>query len=190
MKNAERPLDALIGACLAGEEAARFSLYERFYAYTLTVSLHYCKDRREAEEVVQDTFVKVFRALPAFDRRQAFRPWLRTIIVRTAINHFRRLSQPNTVLGMDSLREHPFVENQALQHLQQEDLYRLLQMLPPAYRLVFNLHVLEGYTHPEIAELLGISIGTSKSNLAKARRKLERMGTSFLLSIKNSSIRP
>lgn len=182
MRSSDQPpitLLDLIKACRRGEESAQFALYKQFYAYTLTVSLHYCKDRLLAEEIVQDAFVKVFRTLDAFDSTKPFKPWLRIIVVRTAINHYQAQLNAKEDL-LEVLYEPPGVPNLAVAKLQAEDLYRLLQLLPPAYRLVFNLHVLEGYSHREIAETLGISIGTSKPNLAKARRKLHRLSTPLL----------
>lgn len=186
MKETDKPLVNLIEACRRGEATAQFALYEQFYAYTLTVSLHYCRDRVEAEEVVQDTFVKVFRSLEHFDLTQSFKPWLRTIIVRTAINYFHTHRQSGSIMSMEALPEPPSVKNEALARLEEEEIYRLLQLLPPAYRLVFNLHVLEGYRHSEIAKMLGISVGTSKSNLAKARRKLQQWSAPFFRTLRNS----
>ncbi|PHN01041.1 RNA polymerase sigma factor [Flavilitoribacter nigricans] len=186
MKESRPSLTDIIKACRQGEESAQFALYERYYSYALTVSLHYCRNRDEAEEVVQDAFVKVFRSLEQFDVHQPFKPWLRTITVRTAINHFRAGRKADKILGMEAVQKMPGVENKALNTLAEEEIYRLLQLLPPAYRLVFNLYVLEGYNHPEIAELLGISVGTSKSNLAKARRKLQKWSAPFFRPIRNS----
>ena len=105
-RDPKTPLKTIIDACRQGDESAQFALYERFYAYTLTVSLHYCKDRNAAEEVVQDTFVKVFRRLDSLRGADTFKPWLRTIIVRTAINHFRAHHHWKKRLQMEALQHH------------------------------------------------------------------------------------
>lgn len=190
MEPDKTPLTTIIDGCRAGREPAQFALYRRFYAYVLTVSLHYCRDRREAEEVVQETFIKVFRQIDTFETDRSFKPWLRTITVRTAINYFRSSRKWRNFLDLEALPRHPAVENKALSTLREEDLFVLLQQLPPSYRLVFNLHVLEGYSHPEIAEMLGITVGSSKSNLAKARRKLRQMTSNFLMPFLINYIKP
>lgn len=168
----------IMQACRKNDANAQRCLYEYAYPYGITVALYYSNQRSEAEEVLQDSFLKVFRALKQKGLPREFQPWFRRIIINTAIDFYRKRHNNWTVFELPAQLATDVV-NGAEDKLNQEDLYRLLQLLPPAYRLVFNLHVLEGYRHPEIARELGISVGTSKSNLAKARRKLQKLASPF-----------
>ena len=181
----EARLRELVAGCQRGAVDAQRALYTQCYAYGLTVALCYSRNREEAEEVLQDSYVKLFSSLNASsDPPKSLLPYFRRIIINTAIDAYRR--QRRSLLPQSLLPR--ISHNAALEQLDREDLYRLLQCLPPSYRLVFNLAVLEELTHPEIAERLGISTGTSKSNLHKARKLLQRLaGPYFNLSIKLSN---
>ncbi len=167
-------LHDLTAACSQSDAAAQRAWYTYSYAYGITVALYYSSKREEAEEVLQDSYVKVFAH---FSRGQPapvhHRPWFRRIIINTAIDYYRRQQQQRR--GLIVLLTAPVCHNRAVETLDTADLYRLVQCLPPTYRMVFNLHVLEGYSHPEIARRLRISVGTSKSNLHKARTQLQRL---------------
>lgn len=178
------PIKALISGCQAGEARAQEKLYHQFYPYAISLALHYSNSRDTAEEVVQDAYVKCFNALMRMDAdfEGSFKPWFRRIIVNTAIDRYRAEKKRLTT---EEITEHQLANmgtapNGALEQFAKQDTYHLLQVLPPSYRLVFNLHALEGYTHAEIAELLGISEGTSKSNLYKARKILQRLCGHYL----------
>jgi RNA polymerase sigma-70 factor (ECF subfamily) len=180
----EARLRELALGCQQGSTTAQRALYAYCYGYGLTVALFYSGSREEAEEVLQDSFVKLFRyllreaALP-----QGLLPYFRRMIINTAIDACRKQQR----YGSLSLPLLPTISyNSAVEQLNQEDLYRLLQRLPPSYRLVFNLAVLEGRSHAEIGQRLGISTGTSKSNLHKARKLLQRMASPYF----NLSINP
>ena len=183
----EARLGAWVRGCQQATEADQRALYHHCYPYGLTVALYYSRSREEAEEVLQDSFVKLFATLiGSADPPRELLPFFRRIIINTAIDAYRR--QRRYLLPVPPLLPPRISHNAALEQLDREDLYRLLQHLPPAYKLVFNLAVLEGLSHPEIAERLGISIGTSKSNLHKARKLLQRLaGPYFNLSIKLSN---
>ena len=144
------------------------------------MALPYCSRDAEAREVVNDAFLKVFTSIDRYDETYLFNTWLRTIVVRTAINYYHKHLNDMALLEMvDSFDLS--VEDDFLSKMAAADLLVLVQKLPPAYRVTINLFALEGHTHPEIAEILGITVGTSKSNLSKARAKLKQMMTNKLI---------
>lgn len=174
-------LEDMAVACSIGQAAAQRGLYERLYPYVMSIALHYAGQREEAEEITQDSFVKLFRQLGKSVPTGSVRAYMSRVVINTSIDLMRkRKRQPVTEEMSDrSLNRSGHARNTGSDRLEEAEIYRLLQMLPPAYRLVFNLHVLEGYTHPEIGKKLGISEGTSKSNLSKARKKLKQLARDF-----------
>ena len=174
-------LEDMALACSTGQVAAQRGLYERLYPYVMSIALHYAGQREEAEDVTQDSFVKLFRQLGKSVPTGSIRAYMSRVVINTSIDLIRkRKRQPRTEeISDQSLRKAGSTRNMGSDRLEEAEIYRLLQMLPPAYRLVFNLHVLEGYTHPEIGKKLGINEGTSKSNLSKARKKLKQLAKDF-----------
>ncbi|MEM9836720.1 MAG: RNA polymerase sigma factor [Bacteroidota bacterium] len=167
-----------LAACAQGNRKAQLAVFEHCYGYGLTVARYYASNAADAKDILQDSYVKFFRQLNEGQLVQAWKPWFRKVIIRTAIDYYRRKKKQGKIIDLARQRR-TTVDNLATESLNQADLYRLLQQLPPSYRLVFNLHVIEGFSHPEIARQLGISVGTSKSNLAKARRKLKIIAPPF-----------
>jgi RNA polymerase sigma-70 factor (ECF subfamily) len=137
--------------------------------------MRYCSSREAAVEVLNDGFLKVFQRIDQYDSNQAFKPWLRRVLINSAIDHHRKYEIKYIVANEDMNFVESSTYNEALDRLEHKDLLRLVQELSPAYRVVFNLYVIEGMAHKEIARQLGISIGTSKSNLAKARHKIKAL---------------
>ncbi len=173
-------LKHIVAGCRNNDRGSQKSLYDRYYGYALAVALPYCSLETEAREVLNDAFLKVFTSIGRYDERLPFTAWLRTIVVRTAINHYHKhindFTAHETTNGLDLS-----VDDDFLSKLEAAEVLTLLQKLPPAYRLALNLFALEGHTHPEIAEILGISVGASKSNLSKARAKLKQMMTKEMI---------
>lgn len=140
----------------------------------MSVCMWYARSREEAEEVLHDGFMRVFTYLHKYSGDGSFEGWVRKIMVNAALFKYRNKSATMYVVTEyntdihDSKEEATFINN-----YDERELMKLVQQLPPAYRLVFNLHVFEGYNHREIADALGITKGTSKSNLADARRILQ-----------------
>ena len=147
----------------------------------LSVCLRYIKDRDSAQEVVQDGFIKVFDKLELFDFRGSIEGWMRRIFSNTAIDAIRKAKRSPILSDQDNdfkmPAENTMEERESLEELQVKYSVALdcINRLSPAYRTVFNLYVFEEYSHKEIAEILGISEGTSKSNLAKARMNVQKM---------------
>jgi len=165
----------IIAACVRGEHRAQRQLYDQLAGLMLTVCRRYLKRREDAEEALLLGFAKMFRALPNYRFEGSFEGWVRRIMVNEALMQLRQREMMTV-----SFEEFAQPENLATTpatadtQLQAEDLLSLLATLPAGYRTVFNLYALEGYGHQEIAELLGISEGTSKSQLSKARAMLQR----------------
>jgi RNA polymerase sigma-70 factor (ECF subfamily) len=167
------PLDELLAGCVRNDRRSQKALYDRFYGYGLAVALPYCSHSDEAREVLNEAFLKVFNGIGRYDPAQPFNAWLRVIVVRTAINRYhQRLREPDWLELDEALLPAADYHDDGLVQLTAEELLLLTQRLPPAYRLALTLYAVEGYSHAEIAEMLGISVGASKSNLSKARARL------------------
>ena len=168
--------EALLARCRRHEEAAQLQLYNQLAPGLLGVCLRYCPSRVEAEDALQNTFVKIFTRLDQFRGEGPFEAWARRVAVHTALHHTEQ-HRRRRLAPADELDDHfahlPSAEPSALDQLAAADLLALVQTLPPGYRAVLNLYAIEGYAHQEIAALLGISEGTSKSQLARARRLLQ-----------------
>lgn len=164
--------EQLVDGCLAGERASQKQLYERYYGSMLAVCIRYTGNREEARDVLHEGFVKIFKNLGSFQRGTNLSGWIRRVMVNTSIDHYRKESR--TPPSMDIETAYYLADvNDVVADMSAQEILDLVQVLPAAYRTVFNLYVVEGYQHREISDLLGISEGTSKSNLAKARLRLQ-----------------
>lgn len=144
------------------------------YNYGMTIAQQYASNLQEAEEIANDGFYKVLKNIEKYENQGPFLLWVRRIIINCAIDHFRKNSKKKTEVASNS-----FVKNNADEKLNADYLLAMIQELTPQYRMVFVLHVIEGYSHDEIASQLGIAKGTSKSNLSKAKKKLQEMITLY-----------
>lgn len=162
----------LIKACRKSDRAAQDQLYLAFYSYAMSVGLRYSRDRQEAIEIVNDGFFKIFTNLDKYTEGLSFKGWLRKIVVNAAIDYYRRNEKHYHSVDI-SYAGAEVITKDVLDDISEKEIIALIQDLPSSYRLVFNLHVLEGYKHEEIAQKLNISVGTSKSNLSIARTKLQ-----------------
>ena len=173
----------LLAACCRQERLAQRRLYGQFHGFALSVCQRYARDRDQAMEAANDGFLKVFRDIGRFDATRhpddptgSFRGWLKRIMVHTAIDHYRANERHQHQQELDDVTlNHAAHGATPLDTLSYDELLALVQRLPPAYRAVFNLNVIDGFGHEEIAEKLHISVGTSKSNLFKARAHLRAM---------------
>lgn len=162
----------LIEGCLEGNRKMQQELYERFAPKMYGVCLRYAGTATEAEDILQEGFIKVFKKMDSFRSEGSFEGWIRRIFVNTAIEHFRKKAYLQPITEW----EETTVEGKylsILDELAEQDIIGLIQKLSPGYRTVFNMYVVEGYTHREISELLGISEGTSKSQLSRAKLILQ-----------------
>lgn len=164
----------LIQGCIKQDRLAQKRFYERYYGKMMTVCLRYAPDKNTATEILNNGFIKIFNSLEAFSKKGGnTEGWMYRIMVNTAIDYLRsEMRHQHSELDGAVYAE---VREDVLAQLEAAQLLDMVQKLTPAYRAVFNLYVVEGYNHIEIGEMLGISEGTSKSNLAKARVKLQQM---------------
>jgi RNA polymerase sigma-70 factor (ECF subfamily) len=170
--DASKDLTALIQGCIRQERESQKRLYQLFYGYAMSVCLRYSRTKEEAVEILNDGFMKVFTKIGRYDASRSFKGWLRRILINTAIDAYRQ-NYKHYFAEDISVLEHEVVAENVQDQLNYEVLIQLIQELSPAYRAVFNLYVIDGFTHEEIAEQLHISVGTSKSNLSKARANLQ-----------------
>ena len=164
----------LIEHCIAGNRASQTKLYDLFAPKMLGVCLRYAKNREEAEEILQEGFLRVFTYINKFKGTGSFEGWIRKIMVNCALFRYRNKSHSQPVIRLDTLGYDAVSETDIVSNLDAKELLSLIQSLPAGYRIVFNLYVFEGYKHREIAEALGIAEGTSKSNLSDARTFLQK----------------
>ena len=164
----------LINGCMAGDRNSQSLLYELYSPKMMIVCLRYAKNREEAEEILQNGFVRVFKYLGQFKHEGSFEGWIRKIMVNCALQKLKNNLHLKPVVSLDTRDYDLSFRNDILEQISGKELLKLVQTLTPAYRTVFNLYVFEGMKHREIAELLQISEGTSKSNLFDARNILQR----------------
>ena len=164
----------LLDSCRKGNRNSQDRLYREYYAYSMGICLRYSRTREEAIEILNDGFIKIFNKLDKYSKGLSFRGWLRKIMINSAIDYFRRNEKHYHSLDISHMQYEASPES-VLDNLSEQEVIEAIQLLPPSYRMVFNLHIIEGYKHEEIANQLNISVGTAKSNLAIARKKLQRI---------------
>lgn len=166
--------DGLLRGCRERNRSSQQALYRRFFGYAMSIGLRYAPGREEAVEIVNDGFMKVFTGIGTYDPQRSFKSWLGKIMLNTSIDHYRAQHKHYHHDDLDKAEETAFPAD-VIDKLAYDDLIALVQLLPPSYRMVFNLYVVDGYKHQEIAIMLSISEGTSKSNLFKAKELLKKM---------------
>jgi RNA polymerase sigma factor (sigma-70 family) len=169
-----------VKGCAQNQRESQKKIYNSFYGYAMSICECHCNNDEDAVEILNDGFLKIFREIhhykPAYSNEiNSFKGWLRKIMVYTAIDHYRKNQKHSIVTDLDSNYAVETKEENAVDKISYEEIIRFIQKLSPAYRMVLNLFIIEGFTHEEIAEKLNISIGTSKSNLAKARKQLQKI---------------
>lgn len=163
----------LIQGCKRNDRDSQRLLHKQYYGYAMSICVRYCRTQDEAREAVNDGFLKVFTRIEQYNEETSFKGWLRRIMINTCIDLYRKEVKHYQNQAIDSVTEE-LTHVSALDDLSHRELMAMVQALSPAYRAVFNLYVIDGYAHKEIAELLKISEGTSKSNLLKAREILKK----------------
>ena len=159
----------LIKSCLNNDRASQKRLYQQYADVMLGVCYRYTKSLTDAEDVLQEGFVRVFKNLHQYRQQGELGAWIRRIMVTTALNFLKRNARYQNDLAFDKIEMHPVTDENPELLLDTKELASLIQQLPTGYQTIFNLHAVEGYTHVEIGELLGITDGTSRSQYARAR---------------------
>ena len=159
--------------CKKHDRESQRMLYKHHYAYAMSICLRYAQTKEEAREILNDGFMKVFSKIAQYNPETSFQGWLRRIMINTARDHYRKELKHYHQSSVDDATQSLVVGASVFEELGHQDLMKLVQELSPAYRAVFNLYAIDGYNHKEIGQILGISEGTSKSNLMKAREVLK-----------------
>lgn len=162
----------LIEACIKGDRQAQQDLYDLFSKRMFMVCLRYTKSQQEAEDVLQDSFIKVFKNLKGYRGESRFDYWIKRIVVNTALNSQRKKLYMYPMVDIDDVKNE-FDQSKSLSNFQMEDLLNMIRELPTGCQTVFNLFAIEGYSHKEIADMLKVSEGTSKSQFSRARKLLQ-----------------
>ena len=163
----------IVEGCLKGHGSTQKLLFDKFSGKLFTVCRRYTKDDLEAEDVMQEGFVLVFKKLDTFQFKGSLHNWMRTIMVNVALRKLQKKSRRDTSYNLDQIEE-PSYEANIIASMSAEEIIKHVQKLPEGYRNVFNLYVIEGYKHNEIGKLLNIGESTSRSQLTKARRMLQK----------------
>ncbi|UEG50589.1 sigma-70 family RNA polymerase sigma factor [Ferruginibacter lapsinanis] len=167
--------EQLIKACIKEDAACQKEVFNRFSGRMLGVCYRYARNAEDAEDILQDAFIKVFDKMHQFKFEGSFEGWIRRIVVNTALKKYTLTRYSKEISGYEIKdKDESALEPSAYSHLTQKELMELVNNLPDGYRMVFNLYVIEGYQHDEIAEMLGIQPGTSRSQLVKARIMLQK----------------
>ncbi len=167
--------EELIRGCIREEATCQKAVFDRYASRMLGVCHRYARNAADAEDILQDGFIKVFDKIQQFKFEGSFEGWIRRIMVNTALKKYSLRRYEKEVVGYEVKdRDEGSMEPPAYAHLSQKDILDLVNNLPDGYRLIFNLYAIEGFQHEEIAEMLGIQPGTSRSQLVKARTMLQK----------------
>ena len=168
-------MELVITGCKKNDRQGQQELYRNFYSYGMSICLRYTGNSSDATEVLNDGFFKVFKNIKKFDETKPFKPWLRRILVNACIDHIKKESKHSHLADITEAQQEQSVLQAPDHDLSYEEILNKVGQLSPAYRAVFNLYVIEGFKHNEIAEQLGITVSTSKANLTRAKAILRSM---------------
>jgi RNA polymerase sigma factor (sigma-70 family) len=173
---------SILEACKKGDRLAQKQLYDCYKGKLFATCLRYARSREDAEDIFQDGFVQIYKDLYQYNGVGNLEGWLRKVMVNTALQHLRKQKNALQTVEFDGQEYAEETDDFQMDEQQAKNLIRILHLLPPGFRAVFNLYVLEGYTHPEIAEILDISVGTSKSQLMRAKAAFRKLLENSLIS--------
>jgi RNA polymerase sigma factor (sigma-70 family) len=165
----------IIDGCKKGDRKAQEELYRKYKGPLFGICLRYARDYQEAEDILQEGFIAVYRDLYQYRPTGSFNGWLRRVVVNTALQHIRRSKKLFPVIDIHGIADNQESNEDFFAALHAKALIQMVQQLPDGYRAVFNLYVIEGYSHAEIAKMLEINESTSKSQLSRAKAVLRQM---------------
>lgn len=167
--------EKLIEQCIKGDHRAQRELYDRHSPKLMPMAMRYAKSQEDAEDILQDAFIKIYKSLDSFRQEAQFQTWLKRIVINTAINHNRKKLYQQPMLDIEKIAPMHVESDLTLSNMHFTEILAMMQKLPVGSRTIFNLFAIEGYSHKEIAEQLEISEGTSKSQYSRARVLLRAM---------------
>jgi len=174
-------LKLAIEGCVLNDRLSQKRIYTSFYNYAMSICSIYTPNYEDSVEILNDGFLKIFKEIyryqPAYaDHVLSFKGWLRKIMLYTSIDHFRKSQKHRFIKELDSeVIQFSAADEDALDRISHNEIVKSIQKLTPGYRIIFNLFIIENFSHEEISKRLGISIGTSKSNLARGRKQLQKI---------------
>lgn len=174
-------LEHIIEGCIRAKRESQKSFYQKYYGFSINICMRYCQIQEDAVEVMNDGFLKVFRQLHLFtpkhqDLEASLMAWMKSIFIHTAIDRYRKNNRSHPLQEIrDDHDQEPASSEDAMDRMTYKEIIQLVQQLSPTYRTIFNLYVIDGFKHEEIARQLNISVGASKSSLSKARANIQKM---------------
>lgn len=166
--------EEVLNRCAKGDLKSQEHLFKLYYSYVMSIALRFSSCRDNAQEIANDSFLKIFKKIGSHQIDRDFKAWIRRIVVNTALDYYRREKKHNAETSIDEASDQPEDES-VLDKLNAEEIIRLLNSLPAIYRYTFTLFEIEGFSHDEIAQQLAITAGTSRSNLTRAKKMLRQM---------------
>ncbi len=176
-KNQE--IDSLIERCLQNDRSAQFSFYEKYSKKVYGICLRYAKNNTDAEDILQEGFIKVFKYLEDYSGKGPIEGWMRKIMITTALNYYKKKNLLNKDIDPENTRVTLPNDYEILSSMTHKEILLLIRQLPCGYQTVFNLNTIEGYSHKEISKIMNISVNTSKSQLSRAKNSLRKKIESF-----------
>lgn len=174
----------LVKGCARGDRRSQEILYKRYFSFAMSICIRYTRDENEAMEIVNDSFMKVLNGLSDYDSSRPFKPWYGKVLVNTAIDNYRKNLKHNEYLSINTITETAEWEPEIEAELSVNDILTLYRHLPGHYKITFNLFEIEGYSHEEIGQMMGVSPSTSRSNLARAKKMLRELYKKHFTSVK------
>jgi len=169
----------IIIGCKNNDPDYQEKLYKKYYGYILAIAMQYCPIREDALEVVNDSFIKVFNNIGSFDPSKTFKPWLRRIVINTAIDRLRKDAKYQTNTSFNEFYSLSKSDSETDSEFTVKQIHRMISHLPVSFRMVFNLYEIEGYSHAEIADQLQISESSSRTYLTRAKAELRKMYNTY-----------
>lgn len=176
----------LVKRCAGGDIRSQEFLYRRYFSFAMSICIRYTHDEGEAMEVVNDSYMKVLESLPEYDHSRPFRSWYGKILVNTAIDNYRKNLKNNEYVSIDTINDTGESDPEIETELSVNDILTLYSYLPANYRMTFNLFEIEGYSHEEIGQMLGVTASTSRANLARAKKMLRDLYNRHIIPVKKS----
>jgi len=171
--------DDLVGECISGNRLSQHQFYNKYSPFLFGVSLRYAKNSTDAEDILQESFIKIFKYLKDFRSEGAIEGWMRRIVVTTSYNFYKRKNLVNNNIEPEHVNIALPNDHEIVSNMSHQELLKIIQGLPTGYRTVFNLNTFDGYSHKEISDKMNISVNTSKSQLSRAKSSLQEKITSL-----------
>jgi RNA polymerase sigma factor (sigma-70 family) len=177
----------LVERCAGDDLRSQELLYRRYFSFAMSICVRYTGDENEAMEIVNDSYMKVLDSLSDYDSSRPFKSWYGKILVNTAIDHYRKNLKHNDYIPINTITETSEQEPEIETELSVNDILTLFRHLPVNYKITFNLFEIEGYTHEEIGQMMGVTASTSRANLARAKKMLRELYTRYTITAKKGN---